>query len=80
MTQRELILIVLRDHPEGVCIEDVGRVDPYAVLTARNRISELRADGFDIRSQRCRVHAHRSTVSRYFLVVPAEQMEMEVVT
>lgn len=68
MTQRELILQELRRAGDaGVCITDLGRVDQTVVLTARNRISELRRDHVAIESEPCHVHKHRSSVSRYRL-------------
>lgn len=69
MTQRDVILSALRSAgSDGVCISDLGAIDWTCVLTARNRISELRASGVAIESERCTRHSHASTVSRYFLV------------
>lgn len=67
-TQRDVILDALKSAGDkGLCISDLADVDWTVVLTARNRISEMRASGLRIESSRCTRHAHRSTVSRYTL-------------
>ncbi len=68
-------LAMLRSHPQGVCLSDVPFEDGYAF---RNAVSSLRASGIPIRSERCRVHAHRGSVSRYALIQQAEQQEMSI--
>lgn len=76
MTQRETVLEALRAAgTRGLCISDMGQIDWTAVLTMRNRISELRASGVDIESFPCRIHQHRSSVARYRLA-PAGQLEL----
>lgn len=73
MTQRDTILQALRDAgPRGVCITDLSAIDWTVVLTARNRVSELRREGKPIESSRCTVHQHRSSVSRYRLSQPQQ--------
>lgn len=72
-TQRELALRLLRSLP-AVCVSDVG---PAVAYTLRNRVAELRASGFDIRSSRCRRHPHRASVAEYRLVENPAQTAME---
>lgn len=57
---------------DGICISDLERIDWTVVLTARNRVAELRREGFDIEGARCHRHAHRGTVFRYTLSVAAD--------
>lgn len=65
-TQKRRILALLRmAGPAGVCISNVPTELAY---TARNRVSELRREGFEIEGSPCRVHNHHSAVSRYVLV------------
>lgn len=64
ISQKSLVLSALREAGErGICVSDVPRDLSY---TLRNRVGELRRE-FTIESDRCRVHRHRSTVSRYVL-------------
>jgi hypothetical protein len=66
VSQRSVILDALRiAGRQGVCLSDVPLEIGY---TMRNRVAELRRDGKLIESERCRVHKHASTVSRYFLI------------
>jgi hypothetical protein len=77
MTQRDVILDALRSAGgKGICVTDLGQIDWTVVLTARNRIAEARADGVPIRSEVCRVHKHRSSIARYFLVTAPVQMAL----
>lgn len=77
VSQRTLLLTALRDAgPAGLCITDLGRLDPTAVLTARNRIAELRAGGLRIDGKPCRVHRHRGSVQRYWIVADPEQLSL----
>ena len=63
MSQKEIILGELKHH--SLCVSDLP---DHLSYTLRNRVSELRRDGVDIRSERCRVHRHRAAVVRYALV------------
>lgn len=74
MSQRSTILQALRDAGDrGICVSDLAAVDWTCVLTSRNRIHELRQE-YVIRGERCRKHAHRGQVERYYLVVaPVQQ-------
>lgn len=73
MSQREAVLQALRSAPDGLCVSDMNAIDWTAVLTMRNRIHELRQQ-YVIRGERCRKHAHRGQVERYYLVVaPVQQ-------
>jgi hypothetical protein len=71
-SQKQIVLSFLERNPNGVC---VASFPPEIAYTLRNRISELRAEGIEIESERCRVHQHRATVSRYRLC-PKGQMGM----
>jgi hypothetical protein len=64
-SQREQVLAALRTAgSRGICLADVELPISY---TMRNRIGTLRREGFDIRSELCRVHAHDGPISRYVL-------------
>lgn len=64
-TQKRRVLLLLRAFGErGVCLADCPGDLSY---TMRNRISELRADGFTIAGAVCRTHRHPSAVQRYTL-------------
>jgi hypothetical protein len=77
MTQRETILQALRDAGDrGICVSDLADVDWTVVLTARNRVSEMRRSGIVIESEVCKVHAHRSSVARYTLRPKAGQLAL----
>jgi len=78
MSQKDVIYGALRSAGErGCCIEDFGRIDWTCVLTARNRVAELRAEGLDIVSAPCRIHRHRSkSVARYELRSPVGQLAL----
>lgn len=77
MTQRERAHDLLRSAAgRGVCITDVGLVNPEDVLTFRNRVSELRREGLAITAERCTVHAHRAPVFRYTLATEPLQEQM----
>jgi hypothetical protein len=66
VTQREAVLKALRKHPKrGLCIADLPLELGYC---ARNRVSELRRDGWQIVSETCRVHKHGGPIARYRLV------------
>jgi hypothetical protein len=74
VTQKQLVLQALRSAGErGLCVTDMGQIDWTAVLTMRNRISEARRSGLDIRGERCLRHAHRGLVYRYTLSVAADR-------
>lgn len=65
MSQKTDVLGFLRDAgTRGICIADLPLALGYS---ARNRIGTLRREGFDIRSELCRVHAHDGPISRYTL-------------
>jgi len=67
-TQREIVRRTLEFHGIfGACVADFP---PSVAYVARNRVSELRRAGLDIRSARCRVHRHAGSVARYTLVGP----------
>ncbi len=72
-SQRQRVFALLRDHPEGICLEDVPLDLAY---TLRNRISELSAAGYPIISRRCTWHRHRSVVRRYSLTGVVENPEL----
>ena len=64
-TQKRRVLALLRMGGEaGICINNVPMDLAY---TYRNRVSELRADGYAIESATCRVHNHKAAVARYVL-------------
>lgn len=68
MSQKDVIRDALQTAGErGCCITDFGALDWTVVLTARNRVAELRAAGLDIESKPCLQHRHRGGVSRYYL-------------
>ena len=72
MSQRSTVLEALREAGErGICLADVPIDVGYAM---RNRIGDLRAAGMLIRGERCRIHAHRGQIERYFLVTQPVQM------
>lgn len=74
MTQKQRILLALRQSPSGVCVSDI---DSDLSYTLRNRASELRRDGYPVVSRPCRMHKHRSrTVARYSLTGSPEQLEI----
>ncbi len=78
-TQRDVILDALKSAGRrGVCVTDLGQIDWTVVLTARNRISEMRLrEHLPIESEPCTVHRHRSkTVARYRLVTAPVQQAM----
>jgi hypothetical protein len=65
VSQRESVLAALRTAgSRGICLADVPLEVSY---TLRNRVSELRRQGTDVRSELCRVHAHDGPISRYTL-------------
>lgn len=65
-SQKLRILTLLRAAAErGICISNVPLDLSY---TARNRIGDLRKEGYVIESAPCRVHHHRAAVARYFLM------------
>lgn len=68
MTQRDRVLLHLQTQ-NWMCVSSLPLDLAY---TARNRISELRRQGVPIESERCTVHQHRSTVSRYRLAQPQQ--------
>jgi hypothetical protein len=77
MSQRQVILQALRDAGDrGICISDLADVDWTVVLTARNRIAEARRSGLEIESKPCLKHAHRGSVSRYFLRPKISQLAL----
>jgi hypothetical protein len=77
MTQRTVILDALQlAGSEGICISDLEGVDWTVVLTARNRVAELRRSGLDIESKPCLKHHHRGGVSRYYLRPKAAQLAL----
>ena len=65
MGQRDRILRMLIDaYPDGVC----GTVFLKAMMPRYGaRIHELRAEGWDIQTERCRVHVHESRQTVYRL-------------
>lgn len=77
-TQKSRLLDHLaRAGDMGLCIIDIGAERPFDVLTARNRISELRSAGYQIRGTRCRIHRHKAAVERYYLVGNKSSEETE---
>ena len=79
MSQRSTIREALESAGDfGCCITDFGALDWTCVLTARNRVAELRASGLDIESKPCLRHRHRGSVSRYFLRPKVGQLAMRV--
>lgn len=78
MSQREIALYALRTAGQnGVCLFDIAELDPNMPYRYRNVISELRASGVAIESERCQIHKHRSSVARYRLA-PVGQMALRV--
>lgn len=64
-TQKRRVLALLRmAGAAGICIANVPLDLSY---TARNRISELRHEGYVIDDAVCRFHKHRGAVARYTL-------------
>ena len=77
ITQRELIIQALRRAGQsGVCLTDLAQIDPTLPYRARNHISEMRRENVPIHSERCTVHQHRSSVARYRILSPGEQLAM----
>ena len=64
MTQKQKVLAWLQNQP-SVCIADLPLELGYC---ARNRIGDLRRDGYDIRGERCTRHSHAGPVFRYRLL------------
>jgi hypothetical protein len=65
-SQKTLVLAALRTAgSRGICIGDLPLNLGYS---ARNRIGTLRREGFDIKSELCRVHAHDGPISRYYIL------------
>jgi len=62
LTQKQRVLRYLQQG--SICVADVPLDLGYAM---RNRIGDLRRDGFNIHSELCRVHAHSGPISRYWL-------------
>jgi len=73
LTQKQVVLRLLREHPEGICVADVPREVAY---TLRNRCSELSHEGHAIVVRRCRFHTHKAAVVRYSLSASPEQLEI----
>jgi hypothetical protein len=65
-TQKERVLEALMDH-DSICLADVDFDLSYCM---RNRISELRDDGYAIEGEQCRRHAHRGPILRYRILLP----------
>jgi hypothetical protein len=66
LSQKERVRIALTmAGAGGICISDLPLELSYA---ARNRIGELRREGYAINSSTCHRHKHRSAVARYVLV------------
>lgn len=61
--KRVLALLVIAGA-DGACISNAPHDLAY---TFRNRVAELRADGYTIDGARCNAHNHRSGVLRYVL-------------
>lgn len=78
MTQRELVLQLLREHPEGVCMADMERERFGLGYVGRNRVSELSKRGHMIESSRCKRHPHVGPVFSYRLCVPVGQLLLGV--
>lgn len=68
-TQKVQILNALRETRGGVCLADLPTHLNY---TLRNRISELRSEGWMIESLPCKIHRHASSVRRYRLTTPTQ--------
>jgi hypothetical protein len=68
-TQKAIVLSFLERNPNGVC---VASFPPEIAYTLRNRVSELRAQGVAIESERCRAHQHKASVSRYRLAAKGQ--------
>ena len=64
-TQKSRVLTALCDL-DSLCLADV---DVDLSYTLRNRISELRDDGYTIEGDRCRRHDHRGPILRYRLLL-----------
>lgn len=71
MTQKDRVLHFLRMFPEGICVTMLPTDLSY---TARNRVCELRHDGFKIESKPCKQHAHQGSVVRWRLSAKPEQL------
>jgi hypothetical protein len=64
-TQKDRVLEALMDH-ESICLADVAFDLSY---TLRNRVAELRRDGYTIEGAQCRWHDHHGPVLRYRLIL-----------
>ena len=71
LTQKQRVLRYLQRG--SICVADVPLDLGYAM---RNRIGDLRRDGFNIHSELCRAHNHQGPISRYYLIVAPVQMGM----
>jgi hypothetical protein len=74
VTQRQRVLAYLM-YQDSVCVGDLPVELSY---TLRNRVSELRRDGHQISSERCRRHDHAGPVYRYRLIRQPVQQVMAV--
>ena len=74
MSQKSEVLELLRyGGDQGLCLAGAP-VD--LAYTLRNRVSELRRDGYDIRGERCTRHAHKGPILSYRLVTAPVQMAL----
>lgn len=65
MSDRDTILQDLKNAGEiGVCTNEWLH---KFIARSGARVHELRSDGWLIDSEKCRVHAHKGNVARYFL-------------
>ena len=72
MSQKQRVLVLLQEQ-DAVCVKSVPVDLGY---TLRNRVSELRREGKNIVSERCRMHAHASSVLMYYIPREPQQVEM----
>ena len=63
-SQKARILEWLKERPTGICSTDLLRI---RIPRGAARISELRADGHLISTEKCVVHRHRTRQIRYVL-------------
>lgn len=67
-SQRDRVIAMLADN-EVVCATEFWR---EYMPAARNRISELRKEGWDIRTEQCKTHGHEDPQVQYRKVYSQE--------
>ena len=61
---QRMLRLLLATGQRGVCLSEVPSEDRY---TARNAVATLRAQGYDVKAEPCKLHGHGASIARYRL-------------